>query len=323
MNNTVYFLGHVSIFSLLKPSERQEVLDSIHLIEIEKGTTIFKEGEDGSTLYIVKSGKISISIRLSDGKEREIAEFSGGDFFGEMSIFENAPRSATCTTKEKSILYSLHAEDFFDLIECHPYIAIKIMYRMLNIASQRLRNTSEFLSDMVLWGERARKRAITDRLTGVYNRRFLEDALDQNFVLSIKNKKPFSLIMVDLDHFREINEQYGDRVGDKILLSVVGVFQGNLRKQDVIARYGGDEFTILLPNTDVSTAQSIAQKICNEVANLDLLKNLRGPIDLVTTSQGLATFPLHAESLHKLREMADEALYRAKNEGRNRVIVWN
>jgi diguanylate cyclase (GGDEF)-like protein len=176
---------------------------------------------------------------------------------------------------------------------------------------------------MVVWGERARKRAITDRLTGVYNRRFLEDALDQNFVLSIKNKSPFSLIMVDLDHFREINEQYGDEVGDRVLLSVVGVFNNNLRKQDIIARYGGDEFTILLPNTEVSTALSIAQNICNEVARLDLLKKLSGSIDMVTTSQGIASFPLHAESLNRLREMADEALYRAKNEGRNRVIVWN
>ena len=321
MDNTVEFLRQVDIFSLLSSSEIHNILNSLHFTEIEKGKTIFKEGDEGKTLFIVKSGKISISIRLSDGKEREITEFSSGDFFGEMSIFENAPRSATCHTKEKSILLSLHESDFFKLIKDHSYIAIKIMYRMLTITSQRLRDTSEFLSDMVVWGEKATKRAVTDELTGVYNRRFLDGALENYFVTSKNKSKPLSLIMVDLDYFREINERYGNKTGDHVILAVVDVFKKYLRQHDIIARYGGDEFTVLLPDTGIDDVRGIAENICKEVRVLDLLKGFECPINKVTISQGIASFPEHADNIKTLLEKADQALYRAKKEGRNRVSI--
>jgi diguanylate cyclase (GGDEF)-like protein len=320
-NNTAQFLSHVDIFSMLSESEMEDVLDSLHAIEFDEGETIFTEGDTGNTLFIVVYGKISISIRLTDGREREIAEFAAGDFFGEMSIFENAPRSATCRTKGESALLYLQKEDFMKLIQDHPYIAIKIMYRMLNITSQRLRDTGEFLSDMVMWGEKAAKRAVTDELTGMYNRRFLDDALEDYIRSSGSRAKPLSLIMIDLDNFREINELYSTKTGDQVILAVVEVFRKHLRAKDLIARYGGDEFTIILPNTDAEEAREIGENIRVEVAELDILRNLNGPIKQVTISQGISNFPENAEAFNTLLEMADQALYSAKKEGRNRVVV--
>ncbi|KPJ85127.1 MAG: hypothetical protein AMS17_14925, partial [Spirochaetes bacterium DG_61] len=246
MDDTLEFLHHVDIFSLLSQEELNKVLPLLEVIQFEAGETIFREGEEGSTLYITLSGKISILIRLVDGREREIAEFCSGDFFGEMSICENAPRSATCSTKERSLLYCLHKRDFMKLIEEHPYIAIKIMYRMLSSTSQRLRDTGEFVSDMVVWGLKARKRAITDEMTGVYNRRFIDDTLENYFASSKERGMPFSLIMVDLDYFRQINESYSMKVGDQVLSAVVGVFKKHVREKDITARYGGDAFTIVM-----------------------------------------------------------------------------
>ncbi len=97
------------------------------------------------------------------------------------------------------------------------------MYRMLNVATQRLRGTSEVASDMVLWGEGAQKRAITDELTGAYNRRFLEDSLDGYVAEAAEKGRPLSLAMVDLDHFREINERHGHERADGIIKAVVGL----------------------------------------------------------------------------------------------------
>jgi diguanylate cyclase (GGDEF)-like protein len=321
IEDTLIFLGHVDLFSLLSPSERRVLLDTMNFVEIEKGHVIFKEGDRGNTLYIVQSGKVSISLRLSNGHERELVEFASGDFFGEMSIFENAPRSATCTTKEHSTLFTLRGDAFFQFVESHPYIAIKIMYRMLNSTSQRLRNTDEFLSDMVQWGEKARKRAVTDELTGVYNRRFLDEALEEYFISSKTEQQALSLIMVDLDNFRDINETYCTAVGDSVIISVVEVFRKKLRPQDVIARYGGDEFTVVLPDTGSREAKKLAEDICICIEQLDVLEKLNGPITRVTTSQGIASYPEHARNLKILQEKADQALYRAKHEGRNRVVI--
>jgi diguanylate cyclase (GGDEF)-like protein len=321
MDDAHEFLHHVEIFSLLSQDEINCVLPLLKVIRLDAGETIFREGEEGSTLYIVLSGRISIAIRLVDGREREIAEFCSGDFFGEMSICENAPRSATCSTKEKSLLYCLHKRDFMKLIEEHPYIAIKIMYRMLNSTSQRLRDTGEFLSDMVVWGEKARKRVITDEMTGVYNRRFIDDTLVNYFASSKERGMPFSLIMVDLDYFRQINESYSMKVGDQVITAVVDVFKRHVKEKDIIARYGGDEFTIVLPDTDAEEAGKIAEIICAEVAELDILKPMKGPIRRITTSQGVAVFPQCGHTLKDLLETADRALYRAKEEGRNRVII--
>ena len=112
-----------------------------------------------------------------------------------MSIFDNSPRSATCRTKEKSSLLSLKGPDFFALMETHPEIAVKTMYRMLNITTERLKNTGNFLSDMVQWGAEARKRAVTDDFTGLFNRRFFDSTIEDKFTEASLNRKPLSVAM--------------------------------------------------------------------------------------------------------------------------------
>ena len=319
--DTADWLKHLEIFSLLTDREISLIHKHLTPIDIPSGKTLFREGDEGNELFIVRSGKVAINIGLSDGKQRELREFSRGDFFGEMSIFENAPRSATCIAKQRSSLLSLHEKDFFEIMGSSPLTAIRIMYRMSNITTERLRHTSEFLSDLVRWGEKARKRAITDELTGVYNRHFLEHSLEELFVSSKKTKKPLSLIMVDLDRFREINKQHGNETGDRVIVAVVEVFKKFLRKSDFIARYGGDEFCVVMPRTGLKEAEETAWKICREVENLDVLKSSGKSEEKITTSQGIASYPESAHDLKTLRKKADQALYRSKEAGRNRVSV--
>jgi diguanylate cyclase (GGDEF)-like protein len=318
---TAQFLREVGLFSLLTEEEVQSLMGFLRLIEIDEGETLFREGDAGHELYIVKSGRIRVAISLPDGREKDITEFMPGDFFGEMSIFENAPRSASCYAGKNSILYSLRGSDFFRLMRDCPSVAIRIMYRMSNITTRRLRSTGEFLSDMVLWGERARKRAITDELTGVYNRHFLEEALENQFRRARESGSPLSVVMVDLDHFRSINEEYGHEVGDEILVSAVRVFRDHLREGDIAARYGGDEFVFLLPHTSLDQARRIAQLICRELRSLQIsCRDSDVEWVRVTTSQGVASYPDHGDDVSCIMKRADNALYRAKELGRNRVI---
>ncbi len=141
------------------------------------------------------------------------------------------------------------------------------------------------------------------------------------FAEATRKKTPISLVMIDLDHFREINEMYGHDTGDQLILELVTVCKDNLRDKDIIARYGGDEFTIIFPDTGSRDALKLAETLRTDASALQLLQSKKGSIQNVTLSMGLATYPENAASLSDLKSGADKALYRAKEEGRDRVVM--
>lgn len=314
------FLNRIEIFSDLTPAEITHIVPHLRSVDLEPDEWLFRQGDPGNELFLVERGKVTISVKRSDDKDMELAVFEDGSFFGEMSIIDGEPRSAGCRSDSSSKLMSLRGDDFHALKADHPETVFKIMRKMLLATQGRLWNTNAFLSDLVQWGEAARKRAITDELTGLYNRRYLDETLETMVDNSRATGTKISLVMVDLDHFGSINDQYSQAVGDEVLKEVVQVFTATLRKNDVAARYGGDEFNIIFPDTDAKEAQKICEKICKKVASLDVLIGRGGSIERVTTSQGIATYPENANTTQILREAADAALYEAKEAGRNCVV---
>ncbi len=308
----------MEILSGLSEGEIAEILSRFGTSDFGEGDILFAEGDEGKELYVVESGEIAVSIGLPGGGEKEIARVAPGDFFGEMSIFEDAPRSATCRARAAAKLLSLNRESFFRLIDDRPDIAVKMMSRMLNIATKRLRSTSRFVADTVRWGEEARRRAITDDLTGLYNRRYLDEALKDQFALASRKGHPLSVVMMDLDNFREINERYGADAGDRAIVAVAEQFRRHLRKADIPARYGGDEFIALMPDADLGLAEETAESIKEAVRGISIHEE-HGAV-LVTVSQGIASFPSTESTLKGLLAGADRALYAAKERGRDRIV---
>ncbi len=312
-------LGRIAIFKDLSDEERSRIVPYLRHHTMSPGDVLVKQGDEGKELFLIESGKLAAQVQLADGKKLDVAELEEGSFFGEMSIFDGAPRSATCYAKAPSSVLSLREDDFFSLKEDAPEAAYKITRRMFLTTRKRLANTNALLSDLVQWGEEARKRATTDELTGLYNRRYLDEALGISLLRAKKQNTPVSLVMVDLDYFHDINDAYSQHVGDQLICAAADVFRRNLRENDVAARYGGDEFNIIFPDTETETAREICERIRLQTSEITLLKDLGGPVERVTTSQGIATFPQDGEAIEKLREAADDALYAAKEAGRNCV----
>ncbi len=175
------------------------------------------------------------------------------------------------------------------------------------------------LQNALLHGELERL-SVTDRLTELYNHGYFQQRLEEEFKRSARFGHPLSLIMLDIDNFKEFNDAYGHPQGDKVLKAVSGIIRSNLREMDIAARYGGEEFVVVLPETDCEGASAVADRIRADVGDLSWDTGGSGPVKR-TVSVGVASFPRDASSAARLLELADAAMYRAKRAGKNRVEV--
>jgi diguanylate cyclase (GGDEF)-like protein len=161
--------------------------------------------------------------------------------------------------------------------------------------------------------------AIRDGLTGLFNHRYFQEALALELIRSRRHKHLFSLILLDVDRFKEYNDAHGHLEGDKLLCMLGELIRKDLRRSDVMARYGGEEFVIILPETDKDAARGIAEGIRHTVAEYPFHGREKQPTGNVTVSLGVATFPHDGRDGSTLLGYADRALYDAKKRGRNLV----
>lgn len=318
------FLASAPLFRALDAAELDAVSAFLVRRSYPGGTIIFREGEPGTELFIVLTGRIRTFVTQADGTRRDIYEFEPGRYFGEMAIVEGAPRSATCRAETDSELLVLSGEDFYRLVFEHPLIGIKILTAIGKVMATWLDESSRFLNDLVRWGETARRRAVEDALTGMFNRRFLEESVRGRFSAMEAGGRSFSLVMMDLDRFREINARFGSAGGDRTIKAVADALRPALRDGDVPAHLSGDEFAFLLPDTELDSALATADRIrrCVESIELELLPVsgcAPAPVK-VAASLGVASAPSHGENAERLFEAADRALFRAKEGGRNCVF---
>ncbi|MCA9521975.1 MAG: GGDEF domain-containing protein [Myxococcales bacterium] len=167
--------------------------------------------------------------------------------------------------------------------------------------------------------ERFRQASITDELTGLHSRRHLFDLYEQTFALAQRHRKPLSVVMIDVDHFKAVNDEHGHLVGDSTLRHIANILRHQLRRTDICGRYGGEEFAVVLPETDTEGARTFAERCRVAVAESSLPLS-GGRMLAVTLSLGFSSAtPALTESSQDLLRRADDAMYLAKRNGRNRV----
>ena len=320
-------LAKSSLFSGLNESEFNTIAPVLKSFVLKEGVSIFKEGDTGEDMFVLFSGSLYAYGSQSDGTQRKLFDIKPGEFFGEMSIVAHEPRSATITAAVDSTLVMLKGNDFFRIIKDHPAIGFKILRAICNVENQRIDQSSKAYNDLIRWGEAARRRAITDEMTGLYNRRFLEESIKHRFNNQSLNLRIMSLLMMDLDKIHAINEKYGSKAGDLIITAAAEIIHSCVRPGDIAARLSGDEFAILLPDTDENNAARIAERIRENIEK----KQVEVPASPTSdenvfistrTSIGIAIAPLHAKTADELFDASDSALRKAKELGRNRVEVY-
>ncbi|HHZ4597630.1 TPA: diguanylate cyclase [Legionella pneumophila] len=170
--------------------------------------------------------------------------------------------------------------------------------------------------------ENLRYQSIRDPLTGLYNRRYLEDFLFKQLHQAERTKASFAILMLDLDHFKKINDTFGHDAGDLVLKELGQILNNDIRLGDIAARYGGEEFVLLLYDINAQAAKMKAENLRSAISNLQVKYGAQ-PVGQITASIGISVYPDDAKSPAEVIEAADKALYQAKNKGRNKVILFS
>src|SRR5690606_3512730 len=181
--------------------------------------------------------------------------------------------------------------------------------------------TTMFSSDIRYGLNKAKLVAETDELTSLLNRRGFAIVAAKMLGQTSRHNRELSVLMIDSDNLKQINDKHGHKAGDNLLLTLVRIIQGQLRETDVLARYGGDEFVVLLPEAGATGAFEVAERIRESISRASL--DLDGKAAKRTVSMGIATYPADGRTLDALVDNADKAMYKAKMKGRDKVITFS
>jgi diguanylate cyclase (GGDEF)-like protein len=168
--------------------------------------------------------------------------------------------------------------------------------------------------------ETLRSQSIRDPLTGLFNRRFMEESLALELRRAVRNQRPLGVIMLDLDCFKHFNDTFGHDAGDALLRELGKLLQTNIRGEDIACRYGGEEFTLILPEGSAEVTQQRADALREAIKRMDVLHRGR-PLGRITASMGVAIFPEHGRSAESLLQAADASLYQSKDAGGDTVTT--
>lgn len=198
-------------------------------------------------------------------------------------------------------IQNINSDELLEILKTHPYVFV-----------EHLLKPNCFYS-------RVKHRIWLDPLTGIFNRRYFENQLSKELQRASRYEHTLSILFIDIDHFKKINDEFGHQTGDAILSDLSQTIERSLRSVDVVARYGGDEFIILLPETKKAQALKTANRLLHAIKNHDFFKD-KLKIKELSVSIGVAGFPEDAGGTYELIKKADTALYQAKAKGGNRAV---
>ncbi|HEY5948079.1 MAG TPA: GGDEF domain-containing protein [Kofleriaceae bacterium] len=290
----------------------EELLEGCELRRLAPGEVLLSLGQANDTMYMILSGELS--IHLEGPTSEAVAKLGAGETVGELSVIDQAPASAYVVAAEPTRLIAIDEPRFWNLVNASHGFAINLLLSL----SQRLRANNSTVSTNIKLQREYKRNALIDGLTGLYNRRWIDESLPRFVQRYGRGGQPLTVLMVDVDHFKVFNDTYGHAMGDQVLVKVGQALRSSLRPTDHVARYGGEEFLVILPDTVQDGARMAADRLRAAVHAIELARTDGTPIPRVTISLGGSS--LHTgQTMKALLGHADEALYQSKAGGRDRV----
>lgn len=301
-------LRSIALFRGVDPEQITDLLACCGRTDIEEGDVLLSPERKNDCIYIVLSGSLTVHLGKRDAPV--IAHLASGSCAGEMSLIEDRDPSAFVVANEDSHLMVISHDLLWRMVNrSHAFAK-----NLLIVLSERVRSDNAYIASSLGVLNEAQQNAVTDALTGLGNRHWMEEVFNRELNRSRHGDAATCLMMIDVDQFKHFNDQYGHIAGDRVLAAVAKALRDHLRPTDLIARFGGDEFAALLPNTDLDQALATGERLLEAVRALappSLLKPITVSVGVELAASG--------DSLHDLVHRADAAMYRAKSLGRDQV----
>lgn len=303
-------LARTELFQNASATVLRAVAESAAPLDLAKGAVLLSPEQNNLHVYLLLSGKLGVYFGSIDSPE--IRELNPGVSVGEMSVIDGILPSAYVVAKENCRVFPIHRDLLHDMVvDASPMAG-----NLLRLLTQWMRaNTQRILKDRTeIW--ELTDHANVDALTRLYNRRWLDNALERLLDQAVKGMQPLCLLLIDVDHFKRYNDTQGHVGGDQALVAMGEVLKMTVRPYDFAVRYGGEEFLVILPNTKEDEGIAVAERIRQNVAKKVIVSAEGVPLAGLTVSIGMAMAYPDA-SPRSLISVADTQLYMAKRDGRN------
>ena len=305
-------LQSLQLFRGVLPEDIQELLQRCERRDIATGEVLLSPGETNEHVFIVLSG--ALDIHVGSLETPALTTMESGDCVGEMSIIEDRDPSAYVVAGENTHLLVIHQSVLWEMVDASHEFA----KNLLVVLSERVRSHNRVIASNYGKLRKFEHHATTDALTNLANRHAMETAFPKLIEVCRERDKPVSMMMIDVDNFKQFNDMLGHVAGDRALSIVSKVLRRQFRSRDVLVRYGGDEFAVLLPDVKLDEAVTIGERVRRAISGETGDGNdslIQIPVRI---SMGVAQLRPEG-TLDTLVRDADAALYRAKNAGRDTV----
>lgn len=293
---------------------RAELLFGAVERRLEAGEVLLRGGEPNDTMYLLTEGQLEVHLTSID--DDPIAFIAVGETVGELSLLDGSVASASVVASTESTVLAVTEDQFWELVNGSHAFAVELLVKL----AERLRANNSTVSRNVLRRRMYERAAMFDGLTGIHNRRWLDDTLHRMVARHREHGGVLCVALIDIDHFKQFNDTFGHDAGDFVLTGVATTLAANLRPTDLVARFGGEEFVIIFPETALTAAASVADRLRTAVATRDFAMPGDRALPRVTISIGVAQLEPD-QTVPSLLKVADTAMYRAKRSGRNRVLA--